>query len=184
MMKFWMNTIALWAASISAYWLVPKAVKMADPETGRLPPEYRWLETHDALGWGAGTYEPAIKKIYDEKGKEAALVAWLLRNKAYTLRWNLRATPDYETMQLTESGPRVPPKWGFFKWKGVIRDLDKEWFEIMPGIGLGFVHIYLRIGWKLKPYFLGERPTGPSSVGMFTGVTPRSDDWDDYEKTK
>lgn len=181
-MSFLLDTIRVTVASIACLWEVPKAVKRADPLTGRLQPEDRWMETHDALGWGAGTYEPEIKKIYDEQGKEKALEAWLLRNKAYTLRWQLRATPNYKTMTLTESGPRVPPKWGFFHWRGVVKDGASEWFDSMRGIGLGFVHVYLRSGWKLKPLFLGERPAEPSAVGMFVGITPRADDWDDYPK--
>lgn len=177
---FWLKTILVSAASIACIWAVPQAVKRADPQTGRLQPNDRWMETHDALGWGAGTYEPEIKKIYDTKGKEAALEAWLLRNKAYTLRWSLRATPNYETMTLEESGPRVPPKWGFWRWKGVVKDGPYEWFDSMTGLSLGWLHVYIRAGWKLKPLFLGERPTGATAVGMFTGITPRADDWDDY----
>lgn len=177
----WSGIIAL--AEVAAYLFASFAVKKADPTTGRLPESLRWMETPDALGWGAGTYEPEIKKIYDEQGKEKALVAWLRRNKAYGLRYELRALPNYETMVLDESGPRVPPRWGFFQWKGVIRDGDQTWFESMPGLGLGWFHIYLRMGWKLKPLFLGERPdlTTPTAVGLFMGITPRIDDWDDYE---
>lgn len=178
--RFLIDTAIVSVASVAAYFLAPKAVAAADPLTGRLPPQYRWMETHDALGWGAGLYEPEIKAIYDTKGREAALVAWLQRNKAYALRWSLRATPNYETMILSESGPRVPPKWGFFRWRGTVKDGANEWFESMPGIGLGWFHLYLRMGWKLKPLFLGERPVGPSAVGMFIGITPRIDDWDDY----
>lgn len=182
--KFWINAVGVAAASIATYWLVPKAVAKADPLTGRLQPSDQWMETPDALGWGAGTYEPEIKAIYDKEGKEAALIAWLRRNKAYGLRYKLRATPNYKTMVLTESGPRVPPRWGFFHWKGTIKDGPNEWFESMPGIGLGFVHVYLRCGWKLKPLFLGERPEGVSAIGLFMGVTPRMDDWDDYAGKK
>lgn len=169
-------------ASVLAWLLAGFAVKRADPETGRLPAWLSWMETPDALGWGAGTYEPEIKKIYDEKGKEAALAAWLRRNKAYGFRYELRAQPNYDTMELIESGPRIPPRWGVFHWKGVIKDGDKEWFESMPGLSIGFVHIYLRCGWKLKPLFLGERPdlNGPTAVGLFMGITPRMDDWDDF----
>lgn len=170
----------VWLAQLAAWLLAPWAVRRADPATGRLTPGFSWMETPDALGWGAGTYEPAIKKIYDEKGKEKALVAWLRRNKAYGLRYALRATPNYATMTLTESGPRVPPRWGPFHWKGVIRDGEHEWFESMPGFGFGSFHVYLRCGWKLKPLFLGERPTDDKSMAIFTGITPRLDDWDDY----
>ena len=174
----WSGIVAV--ASVAAYFLAPLAVRRADPETGRLSESFAWMETPDALGWGAGTYEPTIKAIYDSEGKEKALIAWLRRNKAYGLRHALRATPNYETMELIESGPRVPPRWGLFHWKGVIKDQGQEWFESMPGCGFGKFHLYFRIGWKLKPLFLGERPTGPTAIGLFTGITPRSDDWDDY----
>jgi hypothetical protein len=184
-MSFWTDTIKVSIASVTAYWAVPKAVKRADPLTGRLQPEDRWLETPDALGWGAGTYEPVIKKIYDEEGKEAALIAWLRRNKAYGMRADMRATPNYDTMQLFETGDRVPPKWGPWSWTGIIKDQGKTWFDNSYGISFGFAHIYLRSGWKLKPLFLGERPTDPNSpVGLFMGVVPRSDNWSDYPKNK
>lgn len=182
-MSFFTDAVAVAAASVSAYWLVPKAVKRADPLTGRLQPDDRWLETPDALGWGAGTYEPEIKKIYESEGKEAALVAWLRRNKAYGMRADMRATPNYSTMQLFESGTRVPPRWGFWQWTGVVKDGDRQWFDRMTGVSFGWSHVYLRSGWKLKPLFLGERPTGPSAIGLFMGITPRSDDWDDYPTT-
>lgn len=182
-MSFISDTIRVAIASVAAYWEVPKAVDRADPKTGRLQPEDRYLETPDALGWGAGTYEPEIKAIYDKEGKKAALIAWLRRNKAYGLRADMRANPNYATMKLFEEGPRVPPKWGFWRWQGVVVDGKNKWFDRMTGISLGFAHFYLRSGWKLKPLFLGERPEpGKSSVGLFIGVTPRSDDWDDYPK--
>lgn len=182
-MTFIGNSIAVTVASISTYWLVPKAVKRADPATGRLQPEDRWMETPDALGWGAGCYEPEIKKVFDAEGKEAALIAWLRRNKAYGMRASpeLRANPNYATMQLSETGPRVPPKWGPWAWTGIVKDGDRQWFDQMTGISFGFAHVYLRSGWKLKPLFLGERPDPEKSpIGLFMGITPRSDNWDDY----
>lgn len=180
-MSFIKDSIAIALASVSAYWLVPKAVKRADPLTGRLQPQDRWLETPDALGWGAGTYEPEIRKVYETEGKEAALIAWLRRNKAYGMRADMRATPNYDTMELFETGPRVPPKWGPWAWTGIVKDGERRWFDQMTGISFGFAHVYLRSGWKLKPLFLGERPDpAKSPIGIFMGITPRSDDWDDY----
>ena len=172
-------TILMFVAQILAFPLVPIAVALADG-SGRLPKWLRWLETHDALGWGAGTYEPAIKKIYDKYGKRIALIVWLWRNRAYTLRQQFRYTPDYATMQQDSFGIDVPPKWGFFHWYGKLTDKNGSVFEYMPGVGLGKFHLYSRIGWKLKPYFKGERPDGMGATGMFIGISLRSDDWDDF----
>lgn len=178
-LSFLAQTLLAWVAQVAAIFLVPVAVKQANPTTGRLPEKYLWLETPDALGWGAGTYEPAIKKIYDEKGKEAALEAWLLRNKAYGLRDGFKANIDRSSMFLKESGPRVPPKWGFWCWKGTVVQDDGYWFDYQPGFSFGVAHIYLRCGWKLKPLFIDPNDTNPV-IGLFEGITPRSDDWDDY----
>lgn len=179
--KFICLSVVMFILELLAYPLVPIAVFFAD-ETGRLPKGFRWLETHDSLGWGAGTYEPAIQEIYEKHGEKIALIVWLWRNKAYTLRHKLRANPNYETMVLQSSGVMVPPKWGFFHWKGTIIDGTKSWFELVLGISLGKFHIFLRNGWKLKPYFNGDRPTNlnTTAVGMFIGFSIRSDDWDDF----
>jgi hypothetical protein len=173
------STITFVAVPLSVP-LVPLGVAMAD-DRGRLPHALRWLETPDALGWGAGTYEPTIKKIYDKHGKRAALTVWLWRNKAYGLRHAMRATPDYKTMKLTESGVRVPPKQGPWFWHGRVTDKGRSWFEHHQGMSFGRVHLSVRAGWKLKPYFDGHRPApGKTATGMFNGVTIRMDDWDDY----
>jgi hypothetical protein len=179
MLRFLGLTVLVHSMQILAYPLVPVGVLLAD-SAGRLPRWLRWFETHDDLGWGAGTYEHPVRAVYDRWGPRAALIYWLWRNKAYTLRNNLRATPNYDTMVMTERGVPVPPKWGFFYWYGSISSGSKTWFECMPGISLGKFHLYLRIGWKLRPYFNGERPQGVAATGMFTGITPRSDDWDDF----
>ena len=182
LLQFLGTTLLVWVAQVAALFLVPVAVKKADPATGRLPKEYSWLETPDALGWGAGTYEPVIKKVYDEKGKEAALEAWLLRNKAYALREGFRADIDYGAFTLTESGPRIPPKWGFWCWKGNVTSNGKTYFDAQPGVSFGFAYVYLRCGWKLKPLFVDRNDRNPV-IGFFEGITPRSDDWDDFPET-
>ena len=171
---FLLRSVLLWLAQLAAYPLVPLAVAMADEE-GRLPSGLRWLETPDALGWGAGTYEPEIRDVYDRRGKRAALRAWLLRNKAYGLCERWRARIDRSRMVLSERGPRVPPRWGFWRWRG---DVD-EYFDGQYGLSLGSFYVYLRCGWKLKPLFVDQGDRN-KVIGFFQGITPRSDDWDDF----
>ena len=180
-LKFLALSFVMFILELLVYPLVPIAVLFADKD-GRLPKGFRWLETHDALGWGAGTYEPPIQAIYEKYGKQIAMIMWLWRNKAYTLRHNLRANPNYDTMILQSSGVMVPPKWGFFYWKGTVVDGTNSWFELVLGISFGKFYIFLRNGWKLKPYFNGDRPTNlnTTAVGMFVGFSIRSDDWDDF----
>ena len=79
-------TLAIWLA----YPLVPLAVWLADQE-GRLPPLFRWLETHDNLGWKGPLSEPDVKTTYERYGPKIGLIRWLWRNKAYTLRYWMRA---------------------------------------------------------------------------------------------
>lgn len=173
-------------ADILAYPLVPIAVLFADPETGRLPRGFRWLETFDDLGWEGGMYEPQVRAVHERWGRRAGLIYWLWRNKAYTLHNYFRAQPNYGDMTLTQSGATTPPKWGPFYWLGRVRSSTGSWFDLQAGIGLGIFYIYARMGWKIRPLFSGDRP-GPddkSATNMFTGISLRSDDWDDANKKK
>ena len=154
-----------------AYLLVPLAVAFADKD-GRLPKPLRWLETHDALGWTGPATEEATRKTTERWGRKAGLVHYLWRNKAYTLRYWMRARIT-DDMPRVQSGTSVPARWGFSYWKGQIG----PYWEYQPRLGLGFVHLYMRIGWKMKPLFDGASGL---SAGIFTGVSIRSDDWDDY----
>lgn len=158
-----------------AYPLVPVAVLLCD-DNGRLPRLFRWLETHDALGWAGPQSEPATRATTARWGRKAGLIHYLCRNKAYTLRYWLRARINPE-MQRFESGVSVPNRWGYSYWKGEIG----PYWEFQPRFGFGKFHIYLRIGWKLKPYFDSEGPYLPSA-GMFQGLSIRSDDWDDFNE--
>lgn len=182
LIEFFLGTALTTVAVPLSYPLVPIAVAKADRATGRLQPRHRWLETPDAVGWGAGTYEPAIKKIYDERGKEAALRAWLWRNKAYGLRYKLRATINPDAMTLHETGTRIPPRLGPWAWRGTITSNGKTWFEARRGWSFGVGHVSVHSGWKLQPLFDGYRPKPGTitAVGLFEGVTVRLDDWDDY----
>lgn len=177
MIRFIFFTIVATLGTLLAYPAVPFAVAYADDD-GRLPLAWRWLETPDALGWGAGTYEPGIKRIYDEYGKEKALVVWLWRNPAYRLRFWMGMNVenyDYSKVTFSSSGLMEPRHFGFSLWKGKASYNGKTYFDIRPSISFGSFYIYLLIGWKLKPYFTGYFPKEPNAAGMFSGITPRSE---------
>jgi hypothetical protein len=109
-------------------------------------------------------------------GLRAGLWHYLWRNKAYTLRHWMRARISRD-MPRSQSGKKIPARIGYSQWFGRVG----PYFEWQPRLGCGSFHIYLRVGWKLKPIFdAGMWPEGPTSVGMFTGISPRVDDWDDF----
>jgi hypothetical protein len=177
MIRFIAFTIIAILGTLLAYPLVPLAVAMADNK-GRLPLWAQWMETPDALGWGAGNYEPSIKRIYDRYGKEKALVCWLWRNPAYRLRfWMGMDVEGYDYSQVTfsSSGSYTPPKWGPSFWKATAVYKGKTYFDMRPAFSFGGFYLYLLIGWKLKPYISGYFPKEPNAAGMFAGITPRSE---------
>lgn len=165
-------------AILLSYPLVPIAVAFCDAQ-GRLPRGFRWLETHDALGWIGPATEQATRNTTDRFGRKAGLIHYLWRNKAYTLRNYLRATPKQETAQKKEFGRKFPKKVGLSYWFGYVSDEGKAWFEFEPRIGFGKFYLFARIGWKMKPYF-GETWPVLKSAGIFSGASPRIDDWDDF----
>lgn len=171
-MSFLLDSLRVFVAELLVYPLAPLAVRQADAE-GRLPQWARWMETVDDLGWGAGVYEPAIATIYAESGKEAALVAWLRRNKAYTLRAGLRANPAPGT-PIKSSGSKEPPKFGPWRWSVDIG----QWWERRYGFSFVKFHMSIRAGWKLTPYLDGW-PADPatSATGIFIGASVRTDNW-------
>lgn len=172
-MRFWLYFPVAVLGQLLAYPLVPLAVAFADAN-GRLPRVFRWLETHDALGWAGPLTEPRTRQITEAKGQKAGLRAWLWRNKAYTLRHWMRAKIS-DDMPRSMSGDAIPRRWGISIWRASIG----PYWEWQPRFGLGVFHLKLRCGWKLKPFFDGPGPYG-ASAGIFTGVSIRSDDWDDY----
>ena len=179
-MKFILLTILNWIIILLAFPVVPIAVMMANKE-GRLPKIFRWYETHDDLGWGAGTYEHAVKEVYEKRGKRIALIYWLWRNKAYTFRNKLRANPNFDTMIVSEKGAKIPPKFGPYFSHYTVKDKKQKWFDTFIGFSFIKFHLYLRCGWKVKPIVEGQRPTDKDATGMFSGISIRSDDWDDYK---
>ena len=158
---------------VLSYPLVPVAVIFSNKD-GRLSWIFRWLETHDNLGWTGPASEPSTAKTTAIFGPRAGLVHWLWRNKAYTLRYWLRARVTGE-MPRSEAGVVTPKRWGFSYWRGRVG----PYWEYQPRIGFGKFHLYLRIGWKMRPYFVNSPLL--LSAGIFTGISIRSDDWDDYE---
>lgn len=182
-LKFLMLSIANLIVVILSYPIVPLAVLFADKETGRLPKIFRWFETHDDLGWGAGTYEHAIGDAYKKYGKRIALILWLWRNKGYTFRNKFRVDTDYVNYTVSHKGSDVPPRKGFYYELITLEDKvkRKKWFDLFLGCSFVKFHIYFRLGWKLKPIWKdGKKPTTKSATGMFSGLSIRSDDWDDY----
>ncbi len=173
-------TVANWLAAILALPLVPIAVRFADP-LGRLPKGLQWLETPDALGWGAGTYEPSINKVYQKHGKRIALIWWLWRNRAYSFAHRFQCRPDFSQCVMRSYGtPGVfkhAPSW----WFGTIKQGDKWYFEFAAAVPIGKLFVLgTRCGWKLLPFFQGHRPENyaTSASGIFSGITIRTDSLD------
>lgn len=172
-MKFILYLLVDIMALVLAFPLVPVAVLLSDKE-GRLPKPLRWLETFDALGWSGPLSEPTVKKTYDRWGPKAGLIHWLWRNKNYTLKYWMRAKVPVGTVG-KERGVYTPARWGYSSWSA---QMGPYW-EWRPCFGIGFVHFYLRVGWKLFPYFLG---TPEPTAGIFQGISIRMDDWDDFKE--
>lgn len=175
---FFLWTPLLWVAEIASVFLNPIAVMLADSATGRLPKIFRWMETPDALGWGAGYYEPAIAKIYDNYGKRIALIVWLWRNRIYALAdyWNADFTRKETTLK--DWGTREVFKHPNHWWFGTMQD-GKSWrFEFSFAISVfGKFNIGMRTGWKLIQFFVNpdwyDNPEA-RDTGVFTGVTLRT----------
>lgn len=164
--KFFWVALYLLATGFLAVPLVPIAVIFANKQ-GRLPGVFRWMETHDDLGWGAGTYESSIKWVYDKLGRRCALIWWLWRNRAYTLRSKYRVPVGLTEDQFAEAawseGRFIARKVGFSYWKGEYRD----WWEVQGSLGLYWFRLYFRAGWKLMPYYMGDFPKENTSA---TGI--------------
>lgn len=165
--------LPLWAVGtfIAPWILVPIAVARAD-ENGRLPRWAWWLETHDNLGWDGPASEPATAKHMDNPKK--ALRLWLWRNKAYALRSWMGIPADASWEVTSFKGRAEPAKIGPSFFHMTVTANGRRYFELQPSLGLYWLRIYLRIGWKLQPYLHG----GGGSAGVYTGITPRTDDWD------
>ncbi len=159
--------------------LVPIAVLLADKD-GRLPKGLRWLETHDDLGFGALDQEPAVEAFAKKWGKRIGLIRWLWRNKAYTLRYRMGIPMHTEKVSwrvVRQYGDRPKRKGLSALWVSVEAN-GKRYFEFQPSLSFGSKgRVYFRIGWKLEPFIRNPNPSG--STGMFTGITPRLDDYDD-----
>ncbi|KIC42253.1 hypothetical protein RA27_02390 [Ruegeria sp. ANG-R] len=171
-----------------AWPLVPVAVIFADRE-GRLPYIVRWLETHDNVGWSGPLSEPATAAVVERWGQRAGLCRWLWRNRAYRLRYMMGIPlhhKDVDWSVLRTTGSYEAPRRGWSFSYVEVEANGLRFFEFQPGYSFGVIRVwrwtskefrlYLRIGWKVKAMSRG-RTRG--SIGMFTGITPRSDDWDD-----
>lgn len=165
MTHFILPALLCWAAMLAAYPLAPIGAALAD-KAGRLPWWLWWMETHDALGWSGPLSEgyPATRW---------GLTRWLWRNKAYALRDRYRARLLAPGPFAQQRGSIVPAEIGPSWWLGRIC----RYWELELSLGLYAFRIYLRAGWKLKPYFLGHRPTGPTATGMLIPISIRTDDF-------
>lgn len=154
--------------------LVPIAVAMAD-EDGRLPVFFRWLETHDRVGWEGPLTEEATAKHMDNPKK--ALRRWLWRNRAYTLRYRmgmrLDENPDWKVTKVrgTETPRKIGPSYLYAEAEAG----GKRYFEFQPGFGFYWLRIYFRIGWKVATMLDGH---ASGSSGIYTGISPRPGDFD------
>ncbi len=164
----------LFGTLILPWFLVPPVVLfLMDRRTGRLPVFFRWLETHDNLGFAALDVEPTVRAFADKHGDVLGMMRWLLRNKAYGLR-NVIGVDTANALNiklLSERGspdfPRYGPAFHYVR----VRIDGKEYFELQPALGIGKLRLYMRIGWKVVNMRF-ELPRGNSN-GMFTGITPR-----------
>lgn len=150
-------------ASLMAYPVVPVAAAFS--KDGRLPSWAWWLETHDNLGWDGPLSEGYPINRW-------GLIRWLWRNKAYALRNLYRADPDDGDAR-SEHGCRAPARVGPSWWLGKIG----PWWELELSLGLHWFRVYVRMGWKLRPYFDGHIPSGPSATGIMIPFSVRTDDW-------
>jgi hypothetical protein len=173
------KTIILWIiltpvvfiVELLAFVIVPIAAIFAD-KTGRLPRWARAYETHDALGYVGPLTEPVTTRSYRIHQK-LGLIHYLLRNKAYTFRYSIRARIN-RTATTHFYGSIVPPRYGF-SYALVIKD---SYWELQPRISIGIAYLYLRIGWKMMPFVQShsDHPT----AGLFIGIAVRSDDWEEF----
>ncbi len=164
-MNFILPALLCTVAQLVAIPLVPIAV-WAERD-GRLPWWAWWLETHDNLGWAGPLSEgyPATRW---------GLVRWLWRNRAYALRNEFRARVTADT-ERRQSGDVIPARIGVSRWHGRIGSAwEREW-----SLGVWAFRVYVRAGWKLRPYFAGHVPTGPTATGMLIPVSVRIDDFDE-----
>lgn len=162
MRTFILPAILCWLAMLVAYPLAPVAVTFATPD-GRLPWWAWWLETHDNLGWAGPLSEgyPASKW---------GLCRWLWRNKAYAFRNQFRADPSETELMY---------KYSEVYDGAYFRALYKvgPWFLREYGLKFKRFKIWIAIGWKLKPYYEGPNPTGPTASGILIPISMRTDDY-------
>ncbi len=168
MQTFILPALLCWLAMLVVYLLAPLAAYTASKD-GRLHWLFWWMETHDNLGWSGPLSEgyPADKW---------GLCRWLWRNKAYALRDKFRANPSEDDLLFSYEEVILPvPAGGFFKEHYIVG----QWWERSYGYAFKRFKIYIRIGWKLKPYIDGHRPVGPTATGMLIPFSIRTDDFDD-----
>lgn len=165
---------------ILAVLLAPIAAFTANSE-GRLIRPLRWMETHDVLGWSGPLSERKVAEWYHKYGKRVAMTRWLMRNKAYSLRYNIFGKEIDEQTSISMTGTFIAKRRGFsYRLLKAIKEGKTVAFEyeIRVGFGIGIGMFYFRMGWKLAPFFDDMKRKG---IAVFQPLTPRTDDWDDYD---
>lgn len=169
LLRFFLFVLADWMARLAALVLAPIAALSAHAD-GRLRFGLRWMETFDALGWNGPLSEPVTKALMVKGYRTWALCRWLWRNKAYTFRQKVLGLPwNQRVIPIKFTGSSIPKKWGYSSMYYLVVSGGRTYFEFEPRIGYGLGYVYLRCGWKLR------------QTGMFAGITPRTDDWDDFD---
>lgn len=167
LLKYLLFILVDWSARIFCYFLAPIAAYTSNKD-GRTLSIFKWMETPDNLGWNGPLSEPEVAKSMNNP--KWALTRWFWRNKAYTLRIKYLGIPR-KTKIIKTVGEREAPKNVGFSWFKAINE-DGYWYaEVRFSLGEKIGYIYLKMGWKL--YNIGL------TNGMFAGLTPRIDDWDD-----
>ena len=163
--------------TLAAMLLTPFVVPFADYKTGRLPWLFRWMETPDVLLPGDPNHVGTPTSI---RGWYWASIRWLWRNPAYRATDWAKFIPPFAGSEVTQdtwlriagvtsgdaSITETPFRGGYFFADLVNKDsqvFEFYWLWKWPCCNQC---IRLRIGWKLKAWFLGKPYSKTEVDGM------------------
>jgi len=153
--------------------LAPVAVLTLNSE-GRPWWVFRWIETHDDIGWNGPLTERPTREKTEKYGRRVGMMFWWWRNQAYSAQYHLFSIPiDAEYTDVKLWGQLRRPERGLWWAYVTVKANGKPYFEFRVGWVFSAVTIYVRVGWKVVPIAQGKKAKG--STGMFTGFTPRTD---------
>lgn len=177
LLKWIVFTPLAYIIRLFALLIVPYAVLFLDQD-GRLPWLFRWLETHDDLGWSGPLSVEATRTKTEKYGRRIGMMFWLWRNQAYAAQYYLFSIPfltkDVTITDVKYWGQIYRPERGLWWAFVTIRANGKKYFEFRFGWVFPAFALFVRTGWKLVPIAQGQIPP-VGSTGMFTGLTPRLD---------